>query len=351
MFASAAGQVWPAFVLVAALLVLGELCERYGVFGWAASVLVRLPGPGALLLGASLLLVAAVTSVLNLDTTVVFLTPVLIGAAEQRGTAVEPFAYGTILMANASSLFLPGANLTNLIVLGHERVPGATFAARVLPMAMTAAVVTAVGVVLRFRRRLAAAAPARRPPAPTRPRVPILLVVAAAAVLIVLLPRPALPVLGLALAATAIAVAKGAVSPRAALAAASPLVLGALFALSVLLGAAGRAVSADALIAHAGRWGTAGIASAASLLVNNLPASVLLSAQPPAHPRALLLGLDVGPNLAVTGSLSSYLWLRAARRAGARPSLLAFSRHGIPLAIAAIAAALLVQTLVAPGRL
>ena len=62
----------------------------------------------------------------------------------------------------------------------------------------------------------------------------------------------------------------------------------------------------------------ASIAGALSwLVVNNLPAAVLFSAHAPAHSRALLIGLDLGPNLAVTGSLSALLWYRAARTVGA----------------------------------
>ena len=47
----------------------------------------------------------------------------------------------------------------------------------------------------------------------------------------------------------------------------------------------------------------------------------LLAARTPPHPFALLIGLNLGPNLCVTGSLAWLLWLRAARGAGARPSL------------------------------
>ena len=75
-------------------------------------------------------------------------------------------------------------------------------------------------------------------------------------------------------------------------------------------------------------------------MINNLPAAVLLSAHTVAHPSALLLGLNVGPNIAATGSLSAFLWWRAAQQVHARPSLVAFSRRGAPLAVFAIVAAL-----------
>jgi arsenical pump membrane protein len=84
------------------------------------------------------------------------------------------------------------------------------------------------------------------------------------------------------------------------------------------------------------------VAALASIAVNNLPAAVLLSAHGGVRPQALLFGLDLGPNLAVTGSLAVLLWWRAARASGLRPSALEYSRQGVMLAPLAIAAALLV---------
>ena len=74
--------------------------------------------------------------------------------------------------------------------------------------------------------------------------------------------------------------------------------------------------------------------------MNNLPAAVLLTPHAPAHPRALLIGLNLGPNLAVTGSLSAVLWLRVARSLGARPSALRYSRIGVVLVPVSVAASL-----------
>ena len=103
-----------------------------------------------------------------------------------------------------------------------------------------------------------------------------------------------------------------------------PRTLAALFVLAVLLGSLGRVWHGPAsLVDSAGRVGTAAIGAVAAVLVNNLPAAVLLAPSLPTHPRALLLGLNLGPNLAVTGSLSAFLWLRVARRLGARPSVAA----------------------------
>lgn len=82
----------------------------------------------------------------------------------------------------------------------------------------------------------------------------------------------------------------------------------------------------------------------ASLLANNLPATILLAAGPVPHPDALLLGLDLGPDLAVTGSLSAVLWLQAARRVDAGPSIAAYTRLGVVLVPVTLAAALAAST-------
>jgi arsenical pump membrane protein len=114
----AALQAWPPFILVAGLLMIGAAAAADGLFESIGARLAsgRLP-PRALLV-ALLALVAVVTAVLNLDTSVVFLTPVLVHAARRRGVDERPFLYGSVFMANSASLLLPGSNLTNLLVLG-----------------------------------------------------------------------------------------------------------------------------------------------------------------------------------------------------------------------------------------
>ena len=336
-------QSWPPFVLVAGLLLIGQLAAADGLYAAAASRLVRLPGGtvGALL--ACLALVAVVTAVLNLDTAAVFLTPVLIGVARRRRHPVEPFLYGAVFMANASSLFLPGSNLTNLLVLRGDVNGAASLFARLLPAALVATLVTALGL-LAIHRRVLRAVPE---PAPREPPAPLhlgagLAGVIAAAVLIVALGNPALPVASVALVLLAVAGLRGRLSVRAALAALGVPALAGLFALSVALGIAARSGAVSVHSLHdAGGAATAGAAALLAVLVNNLPAAVLLSSRGHLQARALLIGLDVGPNLAVTGSLAVLLWWRAASSAGVRPSALAYSRQGLLLAPLAGAAALL----------
>jgi arsenical pump membrane protein len=288
-----------------------------------------------------MLLVTVVTAVLNLDTAVVFLTPVVVLAARRRGVEEEPFLFAAVFMANASSLYLPGSNLTNLLVLDRHPVSGGAFAGQMLAPAVTATLVTAAGLALVFRRQLHAAKTrsireARDPPS----RVGLLAALAAAA-LTLALHNPAPEVLGVGIAAVAIQLARHRLELPQIKRAVGPLTLTAVFALSVAVGVLARSWNGPArLLAHAGLWGTAAVGAIASITINNLPSAMLLSARPLSHPRALLVGLNLGPNLAVTGSLSAYLWFKAARQLDTRPSVLAFTRRGLLLAPAAIVAGL-----------
>ena len=289
-----------------------------------------------------------VTAVLNLDTAVVFLTPVLVFAARRRRVGVEPFLYGCVFMANASSLFLPGSNLTNLLVLdAHGGGSGASFAAKMFPIAITAAVVTAIGIAVIFRQALAAQVRLSGGGGP-HPEVvlgPGLLATVAGIVLVLVLRQPALAVLGVGLLATAVEMLRSRVTLADVRRVVGPLSLAAAFVLTVALGTLARHWDGPAeLIGGASGPETAGLAALSTVLVNNLPAAALYSAHAVDHSRMLLLGLNVGPNLAVSGALSALLWFRAAREVDARPSLVEFSRRGVPLALIAMAAAVLVGT-------
>jgi len=378
-FEDALEQAWPAFVLVTGLLLVGLVAHSDGLFSQAGALLERLPGPPPLLLIAGMALVAAVTALLNLDTSVVFMTPILVYAARHRGLDEEPFLYSAIFMANASSLYLLGSNLTNLLVLSHAPISGGEFARSMFAPALVATLTTALGLLLLFRRRLDAPSPAfvsspssgPSPPssspssslsaqlprlsAPAYSRATALRVgdtgiglaaTLAAALLTVSLRQPALPVLGVGLLASSIQMLRNRLRPAEIVRAVGPAVLAGLFALSVLLGVLARSWDGPAqLLAHTGRWGTAAIGAGGAVAINNLPAAVLLSARPLAHPRALLLGLNLGPNLAVTGSLSAYLWLKVSSQLGARASARAFARRGVVLAPLALVGALLAASL------
>jgi arsenical pump membrane protein len=334
---TAAGQTWAPFVLVTGLLLIGAVAAADGLFEAIGARLARAGfGPRGLLL--SLLgLVAAVTAVLNLDTSVVFLTPVLVHAARRRALDERPFLYGSVFMANAASLLLPGSNLTNLLVLRTDAQGSVAFTARMLPAWIAACAVTAAFLTIVCRLEESGAENVEPPPLPLGVGTGATL---AAALLVVSLRNAALPVLAVGLAATALRRIRPQVDVR---------LLAALFVIAVCLGAGARLWHGPALLLDSsGVWATVGIGAIASVLVNNLPAAVLFSAHPATHPDALLLGLDLGPNLVFTGSLSAVLWLHAAHGVGAHPSLCGYCRLGVilvPLTLVATTAALLIARL------
>lgn len=340
--AAAAGQDWPPFVLVTGLLLLGLVAGGDGLFAAAGSAVARLARRGPLLLGLAAGLVAVVTAVLNLDTAVAFLTPVLVVAARRRGADERPFLYLAVFLANGASLLLPGSNLTNLIVLGQHHQAGAAFAATMaLPWVASCVAVTAV-VAVAFARRLR---PGDDLPAPdVRPTLGIGLagVVVAVAAVVALPPGPgAIVVLGAGVAAVAARLRSGGLTGRNVTATVHVPVLAGLFGLAVALGAAGRSWDWPArLLDHASSWQAAVVGGAGAVAVNNLPAASLLAARPTPDPYALLIGLNLGPNLAVTGSLAVLLWFQAARSVGARASARRFSLLGLAVVPTSMAAAL-----------
>ncbi len=325
-------QTWPPFVLVAGLLLIGLVAAADGLFAAAGGRLARTRLGTIPLLLALLALVAVVTAVLNLDTAVVFLTPVLVHAARSRGVDEAPFLYGSVFMANAASTLLPGSNLTNLLVLAHEPIGGATFAGRTAFAWLVGCALTALIVAALLRPRRTEAAPDEAPPLQLNAG---LVATVVAAVLVVALKNAALPVLAVGIAACLVRRVRMRLDLR---------IPALLFVVAMALGTLARYWHGPArLLAGSDRWATAAIAAGGAVVVNNLPAAVLFSAQRPPHAIALLLGLDIGPNLAVTGSLSAVLWWQAARSVGARPSVLLYSAIGLVLVPVTLAAAIAVS--------
>jgi arsenical pump membrane protein len=178
----------------------------------------------------------------------------------------------------------------------------------------------------------------RRADPPSTPRVGVGAVATAVALALILaLAQPAPYVLGVGVAASGVRLAQGRLTWSQVRRALNPWLLSGLFALVIALGTLARAWSGPSTLVHtSGPWATMSLGAVASILFNNLPAAVLFSARPLAHPRALLLGLDLGPNLAVTGSLAAILWLQIGRNLDERPSIRGYSTRGVCVAVPAL---------------
>ncbi len=343
---AAAAQDWPPFILVTGLLLVGLVADGDGLFEAAGHALARIGTNGLVFFLGTTFLVATVTALLNLDTAVAFLTPVLVYAARRRGQGELALLYGCVLLANAGSLLLPGSNLTNLIVLGQLHLSGGEFFKRMALSWLVSVAITGLVVGVADRRSLRTTASASTKG--QGPKLTIgLVAVIGATVAVVLLRNPALVVLGIGLVALGCRVR----APRSRIgdvyAVLSLPVLVGLFATAVSLGTLGRVWSGPSVaFSHLNLWTTAFAAAGSTVVVNNLPAASILAAKTPAHPLALLVGLNVGPNLSVTGSLAWVLWFRAARNAGAAPRIAQAMKLGLvaaPLAIAGAVGALVLN--------
>jgi arsenical pump membrane protein len=326
----AAAQTWTPFVLVMGLLLVGLAAADDGLFMAAGVRLAALTSlDGAFFIGA-VVLITSVSAVLNLDTSVVFVTPVLVAAARRRGKGEASLLYGSLLLANAGSLYLPGSNLTNLIVLGHGTLSGRAFLAATWPAALSATVVTAAVLA---RRSAKDDAPVRTDGSvggPTARWGAGAAGVIVSIALVLLLRSPAVPVLAVGTCVSGLQLRGGRLTLRRMSATVAPQVLLGLFGAAVAAGTLGRAWDGPAtMLGHLDTTGTAILAALLSVVINNLPAAALLAAHRPSHPLALLVGLNLGPNLAVTGSLAWFLWLRIARISGAEPSLRVASKYGL----------------------
>ena len=342
-------QVWPPFALIAGLLMMGRVAASDGLFESVGARLARIPGGGVVMFAALMALVAIVTAVLNLDTSVVFLTPVLIHAARERGVKENAFLYGAIFMSNGASLLLPGSNLTNILVLTTSHVRSHVFAGQMLlPWFASIVVITLVLSIwcwkdLRSRLTGSVTTP------PFRWGLGIV-GIGLAVVLVLTLSSPALPILvaGVVLIGAQVLIARRLTGneARRSLNARTLLIL---MSVALAFGVVARLWHGPAhLMSTLGPWASAGIGAGLANVVNNLPAAVLLSSQPLHHPLTLLIGLDLGPNVFIIGALSSMLWLRIARREGAHPSIRTFTTIGVVVTSCSMVVALVTLQLVAP---
>lgn len=329
---------WQPFVLVAGLLLIGYSASREGLFDALGAWCARVPRGGVTLFVVTMLAVAVVSAVLNLDSAIVFMTPVALNAARAKGSDETAFIFGTVFMANSASLLLIGSNLTNILVIGNTSTSPAHFSARMaLPWVVSVSVV--IGVVLVWRWRPLTAPLSREVrSAATFTAGPGVLATVLAIVLMIVVRRPALEIFAAGVICQLFSLWRERGRRwREVLRVVSPVTLATLFVVAVAVGLLARHWLAPShFMAHANVATTTLVATLSALTINNLPAASLFAAHAVAHPYALLLGLDVGPSCLITGALSSLLWRRIVAREGERVSLRTFSSVGLVVTVVTI---------------
>jgi arsenical pump membrane protein len=161
-------RIGPLLIFLGAVIVLAELAARAEVFDViAARITILARGRNVALFGLCLAFAAATTIFLNLDTTAVLLTPVMLATALRSKVPALPLAITTVWLANTASLLLPVSNLTNLLAMERVGLSPLQFAARMaLPQLAALIVVAGCLWVFYWRRN-----PARyEPPAPVAPQ-------------------------------------------------------------------------------------------------------------------------------------------------------------------------------------
>lgn len=342
------------------MMLLCELAREHGVFDWLSAVAVR-KAEGSC--GRLFTLVYAagtvVTVLMSNDATAVVLTPAILTAVRKAKVQPLPYLFVCAFIANAASFLLPISNPANLVVF-HDAMPplGRWLLAFALPCLLS---IGATYAVLRwvYRKELG-----KRIECQVEAQVLNAngkFVLASAALMIVVLLTASsmgkdlgLPTCLSALAVTAVVCIKEK---------SNPLVLAREIGWETLALVIGLFVMVDAIesigaMQYTGEWlrwaQRASLATGvliagfvvgiANNLVNNLPLGLIVGstlhaaqAKTPIA-EAVLIGIDLGPNLSITGSLATILWLIALRKEKIDVSFWDFLKVGalaMPLALAA----------------
>jgi arsenical pump membrane protein len=321
--AAEAARLLRVVAFLGAVLVLAKMCDDEGLFEAAGAAMARGRIGSQRLLRQVFVIAAIITAALSLDATVVLLTPVVLTTVRRLRAPVRPHAYATAHLANAASLLLPVSNLTNLLAFRAANVSFIKFTV-LMTLPWLAAVGTVYVVFRVFFRRDLSVAPDPRQDEPVPPT-----------------PVFALVVVALTLAGFVIAEAAGVAPAWAALAGAAVMAVRSLarrhtsaaeiaravnvpFLVFVLaLGVVVQAVMRNGVSERMGALmpsgsgllallGYAALAAVLANIVNNLPATLVLvplvAPIGPAAVLAVLIGVNIGPNLSYVGSLSNLLW-------------------------------------------
>jgi len=346
-------RILPLLLFLGTVIVLAELTAEAGVFDVIAVRVARLGRGNYLALFVMCVFFAAVTTVvLNLDTTAVLLTPVMLALAVRTGIAAIPLAMTTVWLANTASLLLPVSNLTNLLAAGRVSLPTAEFAVRMWPSELASVAATMVFLWIFYWRRGERGMDRYDPPLPHKPGEPALFWVAClACVLFIVLIVATTILLGIASSiAAAVVVAAFALRKRGVLRLRLiPFQLlvfvTGLFLVVQTLSLHGLGTVTRALIGG-GNGAVAAFRAAAtgaslSNVINNLPSYVAGEAVIPYghHEQllALLIGTNVGPVITPWASLATLLWYQRCRSYDAAVPVRKFALTGAGLAVCALA--------------
>ncbi len=354
------------YLFLIGMMLLAEIARKEGLFDWLASLAVRAAKGSATRLFLLVYIVGTVVTVfLSNDACAVVLTPAVYAATRAAKAEPLPYLFICAFIANAASFVLPISNPANLVVFAQNMPPLGTWL-RLFALPSLLSIVTTF-VVLRLTQnaslKQSIETDVETQTLGTGGKVAGLGIVLTGAALIassaagIELGLPTF-IAGLATAIVVLAIKRSGLVEvvKDVSWGVLPLVAGLFVLVEALEKTGVLKMLADTLKSYASAdpmataWaGGAAVAFGANL-VNNLPAGLLAGAAVQTAQvsqkvaGAILIGVDIGPNLSVTGSLATILWLTAIRREGQDVSAGQFLKLGVlvmpPALILALAALL-----------
>ncbi len=333
----AVGEGTDVYLFLLGMMLLSELAREHGVFDWVSSAAIAgAHGSPTRLFTLVYGIGTLVTIFMSNDATAVVLTPAILAAVRKAKVEPLPYLFACALIANAASFVLPISNPANLVVFHGGAMPplGRWLMAFGVPSVLSIAATYAV-MRLVFRKGLQACMEQNVEAEPLKAEGKWVLAGLGLMVAVLLTASTLKMDLGLPACLAALA-ATAAVSIRTG---SDPLKLAKELSWATLILVAGLFIMVDAVesigalqltqswLASAGKLGApvaaliVGFAVAVSNnLVNNLPLGLIAGGTlQTAHVQgllahAVLIGVDLGPNLSITGSLATILWLLALRK-------------------------------------
>ncbi|MER5999362.1 SLC13 family permease [Nonomuraea angiospora] len=343
-------EIGPLLIFLVAIIVLAELTKEAQVFdAIAARMAVLGRGNYAALFFLCTAFASFITIFLNLDTTAVLLTPVMLALAPRARIAALPLAMTTIWLANTASLLLPVSNLTNLLGMEKIGLDAQEFAARMWAPQLASIAVTMVFLWVFYWRR-GERRDLRYTPPLLEPVADRVLFGAAAAGCLLFIAMLLLKT-HVAIAATAAA----AIVVVAFLVRARDRLTWSLVPFQLVIFVTGLFLVVPTLSRHGlsdlmtwmvGTEGdpyrTAAVGAGLSNTINNLPAYKAVETVIPAADQdqllALLAGTNVAPVITPWASLATLLWFESCRRHEVKVPMRRFLLTGTGLAVAGLLA-------------
>lgn len=368
----AIGEGSDVYLFLIGMMLLSELAREHGVFDWLSSAAIKgAHGSCTRLFTLVYGIGTLVTIFMSNDATAVVLTPAIMSAVGKAKVKALPYLFVCALIANAASFVLPISNPANLVVFHGGAMPplGQWLLSFGVPSILSIAATYGV-MRLIYRRELQARIEEKIETEPLNSEGKLVLGGLLLMIITLLTASTLKQDLGLP-ACLAALVITAVVSIKSK---SSPLKLAKEISWSTLVLVAGLFIMVDAVESvGALRLTQSWLAAAQKLappvaalavgfsvaignnLVNNLPLGLIAGGTlHAAHIKglishAVLIGVDLGPNLSITGSLATILWLLALRKEKLQVSFWDFLKVGVvamPVALlVSLGGAILMQTI------